>query len=178
MAKSKNYSHHNQNRKNHRNGIKKPKTHRHASQDGMDRKFLKNLRFSKRNNKLGKKKVSDWCWSGVTKCPNRPGYKKFNLPEERATRWCSDVVDEFPFNFPPSGPRPERASMGGEGGSSRRQGRSRRRRINSFPRPAIPYLHPGEFNMAEEKRFRFFVPPLHLLDGSSDANLISSNGSE
>merc|ERR1712090_65764 len=57
MAKSKNYSHHNQNRKNHRNGIKKPKTHRHASQDGMDRKFLKNLRFSKRNNKLGKKKV-------------------------------------------------------------------------------------------------------------------------
>jgi len=57
MAKSKNYSHHNQNRKNHRNGIKKPKTHRHSSQDGMDRKFLKNLRFSKRNNKLGKKKV-------------------------------------------------------------------------------------------------------------------------
>merc|ERR1712137_785813 len=57
MAKSKNYSHHNQNRKNHRNGIKKPKTHRHASQDGMDRKFLKNLRFSKRNNKLGKAKV-------------------------------------------------------------------------------------------------------------------------
>ncbi|XP_008195394.1 large ribosomal subunit protein eL29 [Tribolium castaneum] len=50
MAKSKNHTNHNQNRKAHRNGIKKPKQFRHESTLGMDSKFLKNQRFSKRHN--------------------------------------------------------------------------------------------------------------------------------
>ncbi|XP_022913915.1 uncharacterized protein [Onthophagus taurus] len=50
MAKSKNHTNHNQNRKAHRNGIKKPKRFRHESTLGMDAKFLKNQRFSKRHN--------------------------------------------------------------------------------------------------------------------------------
>jgi len=50
MAKSKNHTAHNQNRKDHRNGITKPKRSRHESTLGMDAKFLKNQRFSKRHN--------------------------------------------------------------------------------------------------------------------------------
>ncbi|KAJ8983381.1 hypothetical protein NQ317_010474 [Molorchus minor] len=50
MAKSKNHTNHNQSRKAHRNGIKKPKRFRHESTLGMDAKFLKNQRFSKRHN--------------------------------------------------------------------------------------------------------------------------------
>ncbi|XP_019870881.1 60S ribosomal protein L29 [Aethina tumida] len=50
MAKSKNHTNHNQNRKDHRNGIKKPKRRLHESTLGMDAKFLKNQRFSKRHN--------------------------------------------------------------------------------------------------------------------------------
>ncbi|KAI4467297.1 60s ribosomal protein l29 [Holotrichia oblita] len=50
MAKSKNHTNHNQNRKAHRNGIKKPKRFRHESTLGVDAKFLKNQRFSKRHN--------------------------------------------------------------------------------------------------------------------------------
>nr|ACY71314.1 ribosomal protein L29 [Chrysomela tremula] len=50
MAKSKNHTNHNQNRKAHRNGIKKPKRFLHESTLGMDAKFLKNQRFSKRHN--------------------------------------------------------------------------------------------------------------------------------
>ncbi|CAG9766420.1 unnamed protein product [Ceutorhynchus assimilis] len=50
MAKSKNHTNHNQNRKAHRNGIKKPKKFLHESTLGMDAKFLKNQRFSKRHN--------------------------------------------------------------------------------------------------------------------------------
>ncbi|KAL7282064.1 hypothetical protein ACG7TL_003532 [Trametes sanguinea] len=37
MAKSKNHTNHNQNRKAHRNGIKKPKTHRTRSMKGFRR---------------------------------------------------------------------------------------------------------------------------------------------
>ncbi|KAK9877430.1 hypothetical protein WA026_018541 [Henosepilachna vigintioctopunctata] len=50
MAKSKNHTNHNQNKKAHRNGIKKPKQYRHESTLGMDAKFLKNQKFSKRHN--------------------------------------------------------------------------------------------------------------------------------
>nr|BAN20183.1 ribosomal protein L29 [Riptortus pedestris] len=50
MAKSKNHTNHNQNRKAHRNGIKKPRRHRHESTLGMDQKFLRNLRFAKKHN--------------------------------------------------------------------------------------------------------------------------------
>ena len=50
MAKSKNHTNHNQNKKNHRNGIKKPKTGRYASNVGVDQKFLRNQRYAKKNN--------------------------------------------------------------------------------------------------------------------------------
>ncbi|VDO18629.1 unnamed protein product [Heligmosomoides polygyrus] len=40
-----------QNRKAHRNGIKKPKKQRFMSMQEVDQKFLKNLRFAKKNNK-------------------------------------------------------------------------------------------------------------------------------
>lgn len=48
MAKSKNHTNHNQNRKAHRNGIKKPKHERYSSLRGVDQKFLRNQRFAKR----------------------------------------------------------------------------------------------------------------------------------
>ncbi|ESO06465.1 hypothetical protein HELRODRAFT_64261 [Helobdella robusta] len=51
MAKSKNHTNHNQNKKQHRNGIKKPKSNRYPSLKGVDPKFLKNLRFAKKHNK-------------------------------------------------------------------------------------------------------------------------------
>ncbi|KAE8778124.1 Eyes absent-like protein 4 [Hordeum vulgare] len=50
MAKSKNHTAHNQSYKAHRNGIKKPKRQRQASTKGMDPKFLRNLRYSRKHN--------------------------------------------------------------------------------------------------------------------------------
>ncbi|XP_068598754.1 large ribosomal subunit protein eL29 [Brachionichthys hirsutus] len=55
MAKSKNHTSHNQSRKAHRNGIKKPKSNRYESLKGVDPKFLKNMRFAKKHNKKGMK---------------------------------------------------------------------------------------------------------------------------
>ncbi|KAL2051326.1 hypothetical protein ABVK25_008378 [Lepraria finkii] len=46
MAKSKNSSQHNQNKKAHRNGIKKPKTHRYPSLNGTDPKYRRNHRHA------------------------------------------------------------------------------------------------------------------------------------
>nr|ACV20958.1 large subunit ribosomal protein 29 [Acrostichus sp. RS5083] len=51
MAKSKNHTSHNQNRKDHRNGIHKPAKQRYMSMKGVDAKFIKNLRFAKKHNK-------------------------------------------------------------------------------------------------------------------------------
>uniref|UniRef100_A0A0N5AJV0 60S ribosomal protein L29 n=1 Tax=Syphacia muris TaxID=451379 RepID=A0A0N5AJV0_9BILA len=51
MAKSKNHTNHNQNRKDHRNGIKRPKKHRFMSMEGVDKKFLRNLKFAKKHNR-------------------------------------------------------------------------------------------------------------------------------
>ncbi|KAI9599244.1 ribosomal L29e protein family-domain-containing protein [Syncephalis fuscata] len=48
MSKSKNHTNHNQNRKAHRNGIKRPQCFRHASKKGVDPKFLRNQRFAMR----------------------------------------------------------------------------------------------------------------------------------
>jgi len=48
MAKAKNHTNHNQSKKNHRNGIKKAKTHKYRSLKGMDPKFLRNQRFAKK----------------------------------------------------------------------------------------------------------------------------------
>uniref|UniRef100_A0A8D2F7P5 60S ribosomal protein L29 n=1 Tax=Theropithecus gelada TaxID=9565 RepID=A0A8D2F7P5_THEGE len=44
MAKSKNHNTHNQSRKRHRNGIKKPQSQRYESLKGMDPKFPRNIR--------------------------------------------------------------------------------------------------------------------------------------
>ncbi|PVD24106.1 hypothetical protein C0Q70_14576 [Pomacea canaliculata] len=38
-------------KKAHRNGIKRPKTYRYPSMKGVDPKFLKNLKFSRKHNK-------------------------------------------------------------------------------------------------------------------------------
>lgn len=46
MAKSKNHTNHNQNKKAHRNGIKKPKSHRTLSLKGVDPKFRRNQRYA------------------------------------------------------------------------------------------------------------------------------------
>nr|KAJ3418292.1 60S ribosomal protein L29 [Polyrhizophydium stewartii] len=48
MAKSKNHTNHNQNKKAHRNGIKKPKANRHVSLKGVDPKFRRNQRYAKK----------------------------------------------------------------------------------------------------------------------------------
>ncbi|KAF3511091.1 hypothetical protein F2Q69_00003065 [Brassica cretica] len=45
MAKSKNHTAHNQSAKAHKNGIKKPRRHRHTPTRGMDPKFLRNQRL-------------------------------------------------------------------------------------------------------------------------------------
>ncbi|KAK1281167.1 60S ribosomal protein L29-2 [Acorus gramineus] len=50
MAKSKNHTAHNQSYKAHKNGIKKPRRHRHTSTKGMDPKFLRNQRYARKNN--------------------------------------------------------------------------------------------------------------------------------
>ncbi|EDW91262.1 60S ribosomal protein L29 [Drosophila yakuba] len=50
MAKSKNHTNHNQNKKAHRNGIKRPLRKRHESTLGMDVKFLINQRYARKGN--------------------------------------------------------------------------------------------------------------------------------
>ncbi|XP_053456037.1 60S ribosomal protein L29-like [Nycticebus coucang] len=55
MAKSKNHATHNQSRKWHRNGIKKPRSQRYESLKGVDPKFLRNMRFAKKHKKGLKK---------------------------------------------------------------------------------------------------------------------------
>ena len=57
MAKSKNHTTHNQSRKWHRNGIKKPRSQRYVSLKGVDPKFLRSMRFAKKHNKKGLKKM-------------------------------------------------------------------------------------------------------------------------
>ncbi|XP_029635444.1 60S ribosomal protein L29-1 [Octopus sinensis] len=52
MAKSKNHTNHNQNSKAHRNGIYRPKRFRCPSMKGVDRKYLRNLRFARKHNRL------------------------------------------------------------------------------------------------------------------------------
>ncbi|KAF8559014.1 hypothetical protein OG21DRAFT_1493417 [Imleria badia] len=46
MAKSKNHTNHNQTRKAHRNGIKRPQTKRTRSLKGVDPKFRKNALYA------------------------------------------------------------------------------------------------------------------------------------
>lgn len=49
-----NHTAHNQTRKAHRNGIKKPKKQRYSSRKGMDPKFLRNQKFAQKNCKASK----------------------------------------------------------------------------------------------------------------------------
>ena len=51
MAKSKNHTNHNQNRKAHRNGIKKPKFQRKFSMRGIWAPLRRNTHFSVKHNK-------------------------------------------------------------------------------------------------------------------------------
>ncbi|OAF67011.1 60S ribosomal protein L29 [Intoshia linei] len=51
MAKSKNTSHHHQNRKDHRGGIKKPKRQLKMSLRGLEQKYVRNMKYAKKNNK-------------------------------------------------------------------------------------------------------------------------------
>ncbi|XP_045612614.1 uncharacterized protein RpL29 [Procambarus clarkii] len=55
MAKSKNHTNHNQNRKAHRNPIRRPKKSKHPSMRGVDPKFLRNMKFARKHNLSGKK---------------------------------------------------------------------------------------------------------------------------
>ncbi|XP_041910666.1 60S ribosomal protein L29-like [Arvicola amphibius] len=55
-AKSKNHTTHNQSRKWHRKGIKRPRSQRYESLKGVDPKFLRNMRFA-RKHKKGLKKM-------------------------------------------------------------------------------------------------------------------------
>ncbi|KAG2203798.1 ribosomal L29e protein family-domain-containing protein, partial [Mucor mucedo] len=48
MSKSKNHTNHNQIKKAHRNGLKKPIAHKYGTQKGLDAKFLRNQRFAKK----------------------------------------------------------------------------------------------------------------------------------
>ena len=50
MAKSKNHTNHNQNKKAHRNGIKRVKSQRYPSTKGVCPKFLRNQRFARKGN--------------------------------------------------------------------------------------------------------------------------------
>ncbi|KAH7258071.1 60S ribosomal protein L29 [Fusarium sp. LHS14.1] len=59
MAKSKNSSQHNQSRKAHRNGIKKPKTSRYPSLKGTDPKFRRNHRHALHGNMKALKEVKE-----------------------------------------------------------------------------------------------------------------------
>ncbi|KAI5801173.1 ribosomal L29e protein family-domain-containing protein [Geopyxis carbonaria] len=59
MAKSKNASQHNQNKKAHRNGIKKPKTFRYPSLKGTDPKFRRNHRHALHGTMKALKAVKD-----------------------------------------------------------------------------------------------------------------------
>merc|ERR1711976_776415 len=71
MAKSKNHTAHNQNKKAHRNGIKKPKKAKYESLKGCDAKFVKNMRFAKKGNRA-------FVWSSTSGERWRPRRLKLN----------------------------------------------------------------------------------------------------
>ena len=48
MAKSKNHTNHNQNYKNHRNGIKLVPEHKYSSSKGVNQKLLRNLKRARK----------------------------------------------------------------------------------------------------------------------------------
>ena len=80
MAKSKNHTTHNQSRKWHRNGIKKPQSQRYKYLKGVDPKFLRNLCFAKKHNKKGLKKKQANNAKAMT--PGAEAIKAFVNPKE------------------------------------------------------------------------------------------------
>lgn len=54
MAKRKNHTNHNQNRKDHRNGIKRVKKKSTQPLRGLNQKFLKNMLYSRKYNNVGR----------------------------------------------------------------------------------------------------------------------------
>ncbi|KAM7328376.1 hypothetical protein ACRRTK_012468 [Alexandromys fortis] len=79
MAKSKNHTIHNQSRKWHTNGIKKPRSQRYESLKGVDPKFLRNMRFAKKHNKKGLKKMQVKPQVVKPKVPKGPSRKLIHL---------------------------------------------------------------------------------------------------
>ena len=67
MAKSKNHTAHNQNKKAHRNGIHKPKRQRYQSLKGVDPKFIRNMRRSIKGTIAARAKK----WASINKHYNR-----------------------------------------------------------------------------------------------------------
>ncbi|KAN0097718.1 Ribosomal L29e protein family domain containing protein [Tylopilus felleus] len=59
MAKSKNHTNHNQTRKAHRNGIKRPTTNRTRSMKGVDPKFRKNALYALNGSRKARAKQSE-----------------------------------------------------------------------------------------------------------------------
>jgi large subunit ribosomal protein L29e len=57
MSKSKNHTNHNQNKKAHRNGIKKAPKFNFKSMKGLCPKFVRNQRFAKKGTLLKKKEA-------------------------------------------------------------------------------------------------------------------------
>ncbi|KAM9860197.1 large ribosomal subunit protein eL29 [Aulostomus maculatus] len=72
MAKSKNHTTHNQSRKAHRNGIRKPRSQRYESLKGVDPKFLRNMRFAKKHNKKGLKAARKAAAAAAAAAPAAP----------------------------------------------------------------------------------------------------------
>lgn len=56
MAKRTNHTNHNQNRKDHRNGIKKPRKHALIDTPGVNIKMLRNVHYSRLGNKTAASK--------------------------------------------------------------------------------------------------------------------------
>ncbi|XP_007524123.1 large ribosomal subunit protein eL29-like [Erinaceus europaeus] len=104
MAKSKNHTMHNQSRKWHRNGIKKPRSHtnprsqRYESLKGVDPKFLRNMRFANEYNKKGLKKMQANHAKAmstqveVVKAVAKPKQAKTNIP-----KGCSHKLKRLAF---------------------------------------------------------------------------------
>ncbi|KZT13136.1 uncharacterized protein LAESUDRAFT_808598 [Laetiporus sulphureus 93-53] len=59
MAKSKNHTNHNQNKKAHRNGIKKPQSHRTRSMKGVDPKFRRNAKYALVGSRKARKEAKE-----------------------------------------------------------------------------------------------------------------------
>ncbi|KAL5613670.1 hypothetical protein FOVSG1_002733 [Fusarium oxysporum f. sp. vasinfectum] len=104
MAKSKNSSQHNQSRKAHRNGIKKPKTSRYPSLKGTDPKFRRNHRHALHGNmkalkeaKEGKRET-DFC--GLPGSRLRPFFDYLYLPRCRLYCTVRRLADNV-LNFLP-----------------------------------------------------------------------------